>query len=107
MSQFPSKETIEALDKALDSEAPLPNENPAREHIVNWHVFRRRESALQFARNIMIESGVTLVGGNTSDSVGRLWWVGIRVDNLEKWGHKSAIQMHDRVDPQNPHSPML
>lgn len=107
MSQFPTKETIEALNEALDAEAPLPNEDPARKHIVNWHVFRRRESALEFARNIMVESGVTLVGGNTKDSVGTLWWVGIRVDDLEKWGHKSAIQMNDRVDPQHPRSPML
>lgn len=107
MAHFPSTEILQALEKEIDRHAALPNQDPVRERIVNWHVFRRRDSALKFARNIMIESGVSLIGGNTSDSVGSLWWVGIRVDNLERWGHKSAIHMNDRVDPQHPGSPML
>ncbi|MGA7799660.1 MAG: hypothetical protein WCC36_02525 [Gammaproteobacteria bacterium] len=107
MTQFPSKEILEELDKALDKEQPLPNQDPVGQHIVNWHVFRRRESALKFAGNIMLEPGAMLVGGNTSDSVGKLWWVGVRVEDMEKWGQRSAMHINARMDPHNPGSSML
>jgi hypothetical protein len=29
-----------------------------------------------------------------ADSVGKLWWVGVEVDDLKLWGHSGAINKH-------------
>jgi hypothetical protein len=55
----------------------------------------------------MLGKGEELVGGVTRDSLGPLYWVGVRVEDIETWGDRRAINKTDFVDPQNPKSPML
>ncbi|HKK14134.1 MAG TPA: hypothetical protein VKA14_05670 [Gammaproteobacteria bacterium] len=107
MARYPDDKLLADVQRQLDSPQPLPNEKPVRRHVVNWHVFRRRDDAADFSRNILLEDGEHIVAGQASDSIGSLWWVGVHVDDLEAWGNRDAIQLTDRVDPQNPGSPML
>jgi len=106
MGEFPGEQTIEALSAELEQQRPLP-EDPAQERIVYWHVFRRPEDVLTFARGISLESDEVMVGGHTHDSIGHLYWVGVQVDDLEVWGNRAAIHKVDGYDPENPGSPML
>lgn len=106
MAAFANEKTIEMLSEALNHERALPDD-PAAERLVYWHVFRRPEEVLGFARKIQLASGEMLVGGQAEDSIGKLWWVGVRVDDLEAWGSRRAIKKVDGVDPENADSPML
>lgn len=46
-----------------------------------------------------LSEGQDLVGGWTRDSVGMLYWVGVHVDDLERWGNAGAVHKHGaRVD---------
>ncbi len=106
MGRFPGDGDIDELAKALETDRELP-QDPAEERTVYWHVFRRPEQVLDFARHILLDKGEGLVGGRTQDSIGSLWWVGVQVDDLEAWGNRRAIHKIDGVDPGNPGSPML
>lgn len=106
MSAYPSAESLAALAAMLKEQRPLPAD-PVAERIVSWHVFRRPEEAREFGRHIMLGKGEELVGGVTRDSLGLLYWVGVRVDDLDTWGDRRAINKTDFVAPQNPKSPML
>lgn len=63
-------------------------------HVVSWHVFRRLSDAEDYARNIMLAAGQHIVGGMDFDSVGSLWWVGVAVEDMARWGNVSAINKH-------------
>lgn len=107
MAHFPNSEELGALEKRLDEPRPLPNEDPAGSHIVYWHVFRDRNQALEFARQIKLDTGEHLVGGSAKDSIGSLKWLGVQVDDLEAWGNRRSIKKTDAYDPESPSSPML
>jgi len=108
MSQFPSQEQLRSLSIELAVDRPLPHQKDAIEQrIVYWHVFRRQEDALTFARHIQMPADEQLVGGKGHDSIGPLYWVGVQVECLEKWGNRAAVHKIDFNDPENPKSPML
>ncbi|WP_043739850.1 hypothetical protein [Thioalkalivibrio nitratireducens] len=77
----------------LDQEHPLP-EGRGNDRIVQWHVFRARGQAETFAHGVRLAPGQRLVGGFTRDSLGRLYWVGVQVDDLDAWGNRSAVNKH-------------
>lgn len=77
----------------LEEEQSLP-EGHGADLIVQWHVFRSRPQAEQFARGIHLAEGQELVGGYTRDSIGVLYWVGVHVGDLEKWGNRAAVNKH-------------
>jgi hypothetical protein len=66
--------------------------------VVHWHVFRSLEQAREFTSCIRLGEGQSLVGGTTNDSVGRLWWLGVRVDDVERWGNVQALNKHAASD---------
>ncbi|MFO8155708.1 MAG: hypothetical protein ACQERR_08455 [Pseudomonadota bacterium] len=78
----------------LDQPRPLPTGH-GEDNIVQWHVFRSRAGAEAFAPHIMLEGDQQLVGGQTEDSIGTLWWLGVHVDNLADWGNHDAVHKHD------------
>lgn len=80
MSVYPSTETLAALEARLKAPRPLPAD-PVAERIVSWHVFRRQEEAREFGRHILLGKGEELIGGLTRDSLGPLYWVGVRVED--------------------------
>lgn len=80
-------------EKLLAQERPLPSVGGG-EGIVNWHVFRQREAALKFIPGIRLGEGQEIVGGHTADSLGELWWVGVRVADIERWGNRQAVHKH-------------
>ena len=77
----------------LSHELGLP-EGHGHDHVVQWHVFRSREKAEQFMTGIRLGEGQQLVGGHTRDSIGAIWWVGVQVEDVERWGNHSAINKH-------------
>nr|WP_175628243.1 hypothetical protein [Thioalkalivibrio denitrificans] len=77
----------------LSRELSLP-EGRGRDGVVQWHVFRSREAAEAFVPNVKLNDGQKLVGGYTRDSVGPLWWVGVQVSDLDRWGNRSAVNKH-------------
>lgn len=107
MGHFASSEGLHAMEAELDTQRPVPNKDPEQTRVVYWHVFRRREDVPAFARWIMLEPGEELVAGHCEDDLGRLWWLGVRVDDLEKWGNRRAVHKIDAGDGQNPGSTML
>ncbi len=80
-------------DHLFLDERPLPAVR-GEGNIVQWHVFRSREEAERFVPAVRLGPGQQLVGGRSSDSIGPLWWVGVRVDDLERWGNRLAINKH-------------
>jgi len=77
----------------LEQERSLPD-GSGRRPVVQWHVFRRREAAAAFAPAIRLAEGQQLVGGYSRDSVGPLWWVGVKVEDVSRWGNVAAINKH-------------
>ncbi len=67
-----------------------------KEHhqVVFWHVFRALSEAEAYADNVVLCDGQYLVGGVDHDSVGSLWWIGVEVDDLTKWGNLGSINKH-------------
>ncbi|NOT16802.1 MAG: hypothetical protein HOP20_01885 [Sulfuriferula sp.] len=66
----------------------------AENNVVSWHVFRSLSDAECYADNIRLAHGQYVVGGIDFDSVGSLWWVGVAVDDMARWGNVSAINKH-------------
>ncbi|MHB1951833.1 MAG: hypothetical protein ACYCQK_10205 [Acidiferrobacteraceae bacterium] len=100
MSQEPRRAgPIDAA--ALEQLRPLPND-PAKEHIVLWRIFRAVPDAIRFSTTILLCEGQRLVGGRATDDIGTLYWVGVHVDDMARWGNVRAIQMTDAGDGQNP-----
>lgn len=77
----------------LRRERSLPD-HQGRGRIVQWHVFRSREQAGDFAAAVKLGADQSLVGGYSRDSVGPLWWVGVQVRDLASWGSLRAINKH-------------
>ena len=77
----------------LEEEQSLP-EGHGADRIVQWHVFRSRPQAERFAEGIHLAAGQELVGGFTRDSLGILYWVGVHVEDLAKWGNRDAVNKH-------------
>lgn len=77
-------------------------EDGLRERIVIWRVFRSREEAHAYSGHILLGEGQHIVGGTTEDDVGPVFWVGVQVDDVARWGNSRAIQMSDSFDGQNP-----
>ena len=89
------------VSKILTHPRPLP-EDPQKERVVLWKVFRSENEALEYSHHIMLEPGQKIVGGHGSDSVNEFYWVGVEVADLEKWGHTQAIQLSDPFDANDP-----
>ena len=77
----------------INSFRKLPNHDPEN-RVVSWHVFRTASEAEDYAEHIRLGEGQRAVGGMDADSVGKLWWVGVEVDDLKLWGHSGAINKH-------------
>lgn len=77
----------------FDCQSPLPSLDNG-EGVVHWHAFRLREQAEAFLPSVRLAEGQNLVGGYTEDSVGVLWWVGVRVDDVDRWGNRQAVNKH-------------
>lgn len=82
-----------ALDDLLDHAHRLP-EGHGKDGIVHWHCFRQREAAVAFIPSIRLDREQQLVGGRTEDSLGPLWWVGVRIPDLDQWGNVQAVNKH-------------
>lgn len=85
----------------VQRQRPLP-QHPVEEQIVFWRTFRSADKAIAFSQAIMLGDGQELVGGHTHDSVGELYWIGVHVDDLAKWGNTKAIQLSDPFDADDP-----
>jgi hypothetical protein len=77
----------------LSHELSLP-EGHGKDRVVQWHVFRSREAAEAFIPHVRLNEDQHLVGGYTRDSVGPLWWVGVQVGDLDRWGNRNAVNKH-------------
>ena len=91
----------EEARQILRTERLLP-EDPRSEHVVVWRTFRNEDQAVAFSRHILLEDGQRVVGGRGRDDVGAYHWIGVEVDDLEKWGHPGAIQLCDPLDADDP-----
>lgn len=77
----------------LKEERRLPSRD-TNLRVVQWHVFRDLDEAADYAGHIRLGPGQHIVGGADHDSVGRLWWVGVEVDDLARWGNRAAVNKH-------------
>lgn len=66
------------------------------DRVVAWTIFRSKDEALRFLPHIHLATGQKIVGGTGKDSVAPYWWVGVKVTNIEDWGHKAAINKRGR-----------
>lgn len=73
----------------LSQEKPLPHGHESK--VVQWHVYRQEKQAVEHIKHIVLGSEQKLVGGYCRDSIGPLWWVGVEVESVERWGNKQAI----------------
>lgn len=84
-------------DQLFERDAPLPS-GDGSDGAVHWHVFREQEQARRFLPSIRLAEGQSLIGGRTRDSLGTLWWLGVRVDDVERWGNRRALNKHAASD---------
>jgi len=89
------------IKKVLTQARPLP-EDPQKERVVLWKVFRDEAEALEYSHHILLEPDQKIVGGHGTDSVGAFFWLGIEVADLEAWGNTQAIQLTDPFDSTDP-----
>lgn len=89
------------LNDLLLTHRPLP-QDPVQERIVLWRSFRTEQEARDYAQHVMLGAGQHLVGGTCEDSVGAMYWIGVQVDDIAKWGNTKAIQLSDPFDGENP-----
>ena len=83
------------MSKPIFLEQPrrLPDRlTPGR--MVQWHVFRDFNQAVEYAIHITLGEGQHIAGGWDQDSVGKLWWVGVEVEDLRRWGNAGAVNKH-------------
>ncbi len=91
----------DAVKEMLQQQRPLPHD-PVKEQIVFWRTFRSADKAAAFSPAIQLGEGQALVGGRTRDSIGELYWLGVHVHDLAKWGNTKAIQLSDPFDADDP-----
>lgn len=101
MNRYHDRERDQAVRAFLGQERPLP-EHPLEERIVVWKTFRELEDAREYAEHVLLDTDQQLVGGQCQDSLGRAYWVGVQVPNVEAWGHSMAVQLTDPFDGQDP-----
>ena len=89
------------VKQALTQNRALP-EDPQKERVVLWKVFRDEASAVEYSHHILLESDQSLVGGHGVDSIGEFYWIGVQVADLTAWGHTQAIQLTDPFDSDDP-----
>ena len=89
------------VKQTLTQNRALP-ENPEKERVVLWKVFRDEDSAVEYSHHILLEADQSLVGGHGVDSVGKFYWLGVEVADLGAWGHTRAIQLSDPFDSDDP-----
>lgn len=77
----------------LETYRHLPDHNDDS-GVVQWHVFRDATEADDYAASIILGEGQRIVGGVDSDSVGKLWWVGVEVEDIGRWGNRAAVNKH-------------
>lgn len=78
------------IPRILEQQRRLPSSHGSH-NVVQWHVFRSAGEAGDYARHIELGAGQRIVGGCDRDSVGPLWWVGVEVDDLARWGNRAAV----------------
>ena len=66
----------------------------ASNKVVSWHVFRTVSEAEEYADGVRLGSSQRIVGGMDADSVGKLWWVGVEVEDIARWGNHGAVNKH-------------
>lgn len=89
------------INQILAQPKPLP-EDPEKERIVLWKIFRSENEALEYSHHILLEPSQQIVGGHGTDTVGAFFWLGVEVADLEKWGNTHAIQLTDPFDSNDP-----
>lgn len=92
---------LDTVRRLLSASRALP-QDPVKEHIVMWKIFRTLDQAASYSQFILLGEGQQVVGGKTRDSVGELYWIGVHVDDLAKWGNTKAIQLTDGFDGEDP-----
>ena len=104
----PSAKQIEMIKRELQLEGPFPTKTNAEKLRVSFsHLFRNPETALRFAKNILLNPDESIISGCTRDSVGALWWIGIKVDTLEQWQKNGGYHHSALHDPETPEENML
>jgi hypothetical protein len=100
---FSQQETVmrNTVAEILVQPRALP-EDPQKERVVLWKVFRSETEALEYSQHIMLEADQNIVGGHGTDSIGEFFWLGVQVANLEAWGNSHAIQLTDPFDSNDP-----
>lgn len=88
--------------KQMLTQARVLPEDPKKERVVLWKVFRNEAEALEYSHHILLEPDQKIVGGRGTDSVGEFFWLGIEVADLEAWGNTHAIQLSDPFDGNDP-----
>ncbi len=71
----------------------LPFSSPGNK-VVSWHVYRSLFEAEEFAKSIKLGCGQHIVGGMDTDSIGNLWWAGVEVEDIDRWGNAAAVNKH-------------
>ncbi len=89
------------VNEILDQPISLP-EDPQKERIVLWKVFRSKDEAVEYSQHVLLEPTQRIVGGYWTDSAGGFFWLGVQVDDLGKWGNSQAIQLTDPFDSNDP-----
>ena len=77
----------------ISEQRALPTQTSG-DTVVHWHIFRSLEEAEDYAEHIQLGEGQRIVGGTDSDSIGALWWVGVEVDDVARWGNQGAVNKH-------------
>lgn len=98
---MPRQPDIDTVRRLLNQPRSLP-QDPVRERVVMWKGFRTLDAAATYSTAVMLGQGQEIVAGKTSDSIGDLYWIGVRVDDLAKWGNTKAIQLTDGFDAEDP-----
>ncbi len=89
------------IDQLLSQSRNLP-EDPQKERIVLWKIFRNKDDAHEYSQHILLEDDQRIVGGSSNDSAGDFFWLGVEVEDLEAWGNTQAIQLVDPFDGTDP-----
>jgi hypothetical protein len=85
------------VSQILSQSRSLP-EDPKKERVVMWKVFRDQAAALDYSQHILLEPDQRIVGGHSTDSVGDFFWLGVEVADVAAWGNTHAIQLVDPFD---------
>ena len=77
----------------ISEQRVLPTQT-SEDTVVHWHIFRSLDEAEDYAEHIQLGEGQRIVGGTDSDSIGVLWWGGVEVDDVARWGNQGAVNKH-------------